>query len=249
MATENSPHRSLPAGLEAEALLRKILDESRDAILVGDAQERVRFLNLAAEELLGRSAADIVDRLLLEDIYPPGVWRDLRRRFLSERGGGSGRLAPTQTEVTNGGGDRIPVDVSATALVHPDRPDAPEWMLVFVRDVRLQTRLGERLAHAQAQLEQEPRPALLAELAGTAAHELNQPLTSILGYSDLLRRRLPDGSTEAATVDVLIREAERMAEIIRKMRQVRSYQTKSYIGESRIVDLDQAVGPKEPGGE
>ena len=37
-------------------------------------------------------------------------------------------------------------------------------------------------------------PAMLAELAGATAHELNQPLTAVMGYADLLTRQVEAGS-------------------------------------------------------
>ncbi|MHB8417040.1 MAG: histidine kinase dimerization/phospho-acceptor domain-containing protein [Myxococcales bacterium] len=232
-------------GPDTERLLRKILDESREGVAAGDLAGQIRLFNRAAEEVCGRSAADVIGKLSFEDLCPPGVWPDLRRRFFSARFGGPGRLAPTQTEILSGGGDRIPVDLSACAIGSPERP---EWIVIFLRDLRLQVKLEERLAHAQAQLEQGNRPVLLAELAGTAAHELNQPLTSIMGYADLLRRQHSDGSNDAAALDIIVREAERMADIVRKIGRVNRYETKSYIGESRIVDLDRAVDQEKPGG-
>jgi PAS domain S-box-containing protein len=231
--------------LDSDRLLRKILDESREAIVVGDLTGQVRVFNRAAEELCGRLATDVIAKLSFEDLCPPGVWPDLRRRFFSDRFGGPGRLTPTQTEILSGGGDRIPVDLSACAMGSPERPD---WILLFLRDLRLQVKLEERLAHAQAQLENGSRPVLLAELAGTAAHELNQPLTSIMGYADLLRRHIADGSPDAAALDVVVREAERMADIVRKIGRVNRYETKTYVGESRIVDLDRAIDQEKPGG-
>ncbi len=128
--------------------------------------------------------------------------------------------------------------VSAFALGNPEEP---AWIVCFLRDLILQVKLEERLAHAQSQLERGSRPVLLAELAGTAAHELNQPLTSIMGYADLLRRHVADDNPDAAVIDIIVREAERMADIVRKIGRVNRYETKIYVGDSRIVDLEKAV--------
>ena len=54
-------------------------------------------------------------------------------------------------------------------------------------------------------------------LAGTAAHELNQPLTSVLGYAELLKRKLREDDYAWAKVDIIHKEAERMKEIVRKI--------------------------------
>ena len=235
---------SRPVTAEPERLLQRLLDESRDAILVGDVAGRIELFNRAAAELCGRTAEEVVGRLAFDDLCPPGVWADLRRRFFSQRFGGPGRLEPVQTEILSAGGDRTPVDLSAFAFGDPEEP---KWIVCFLRDLRLQLKLEERLAHAQSQLEKGSRPVLLAELAGTVAHELNQPLTSIMGYADLLRRHVPDDSPDAAIIDIITRETERMADLVRKVGRVNRYETKTYVGESRIVDLEKAVDQEKSG--
>jgi signal transduction histidine kinase len=84
------------------------------------------------------------------------------------------------------------------------------------------------------------RQAVAVELAGTAAHELNQPLTSILGYAELLKRRLDDGHPiDRKPIEVICREAERMAAIVRKIGQITAYETQPYVGGSQILALDK----------
>ena len=82
-----------------------------------------------------------------------------------------------------------------------------------------------------------------AELAGTAAHELNQPLTSVMGYGELLIRRLAPGTPERNAAQVIMQEAERMANLVRKIGKITRYETTAYIGKTRIVDLDKSSDP------
>ena len=86
------------------------------------------------------------------------------------------------------------------------------------------------------------KQALIAELAGTAAHELNQPLTSVIGYGELLQRKLDEDSPERHAAKVIVREAERMADIVRKIGKITRYETKSYVGTQKIIDLDRSAG-------
>jgi signal transduction histidine kinase len=109
-------------------------------------------------------------------------------------------------------------------------------------DLRERARLEAKLSKAQERLEEAEKQAVIVELAGTAAHELNQPLTSVIGYAELLKRRLKPEDPAFRPVDIIYKEAERMAEIVRKIGKITRYETKAYVGNARIVDLDRAAG-------
>ena len=76
---------------------------------------------------------------------------------------------------------------------------------------------------------------------GAAAQELNQPLTSVMGYAELLKRRLQPETGAYSAAEVIFNEAERMAEIVRKIGRITKYETKSYVGRARILDLDRSA--------
>jgi hypothetical protein len=42
-------------------------------------------------------------------------------------------------------------------------------------------------------------------------------------------------------VDIILREAERMAEIVRKIGRITRYETKAYVGSTQILDLDKST--------
>jgi len=64
-------------------------------------------------------------------------------------------------------------------------------------------------------------------------------------------RQSEPGSTGAKAAQVLIREAERMAEIVRKIGKITRYETTSYVGQQKIFDLDRAADApsSDPGPE
>jgi len=107
-------------------------------------------------------------------------------------------------------------------------------------DIREKLRMEARLSMAQEELRSREKQAIVAELAGAAAHELNQPLTSVIGYAELLRRQLEDHPQLAHAASVIVGESERMAEIVRKVGKITKYETKSYVGAAKILDLEKA---------
>jgi hypothetical protein len=62
-----------------------------------------------------------------------------------------------------------------------------------------------------------------------------------MGYGELLIRRLAPGTPERNAAQVIMQEAERMANLVRKIGKITRYETKSYVGEQKILDLDRAV--------
>ena len=71
----------------------------------------------------------------------------------------------------------------------------------------------ERLQLAQSQLVQQERLAGIGQLVSGVAHELNNPLTAVMGYSDLLKEQTKEGATQQK-LERLGTEARRMKRII-----------------------------------
>lgn len=78
-------------------------------------------------------------------------------------------------------------------------------------------------------------------LAGAVAHELNQPLTMVMGYSEMLLRDGAPNQTESAYANTILEEARRMASIIRSLSSVGKFETMPYVGDERILDLQKSV--------
>jgi PAS domain S-box-containing protein len=74
------------------------------------------------------------------------------------------------------------------------------------------------------------------EMAGTAAHELNSPLFAALGTAQLLRDDLPTREM-VAEMDMIIRNMKNMSDLTRKMTAVTGFETKDYVGETKIVSI------------
>ena len=61
-----------------------------------------------------------------------------------------------------------------------------------------------------------------------------------MGYAELLKRRLDRDTPAHSAAHVIVNEAERMAEIVRKIGKITKYETKSYVGGAKILDLEKA---------
>lgn len=89
----------------------------------------------------------------------------------------------------------------------------------------------------------------ITELAGAISHELNQPLTVIIGRIQLMKRGGCDASMLIPALSIIEEQARRMADIVRKIGSIQEYATKPYTNEHSIVDIDKASHESEhPGG-
>ena len=223
--------------------LESLIDASVDGIVASDMDGNVILFNQGAERIYGYRAEDVVGRIQTRELYPEGGAADVMRRLKQEGFGGPGRLSPTSMHALAADGELVPIRLSAAMIYERGEPVATFGIFT---DLREKLRVEERLAEAQERLASTERQALIAELAGTAAHELNQPLTSVMAYAELLKRKLEEGTPEHRAAGIMVREVERMAEIVRKIGKMTKYETKSYVGRQKILDLDAASDSPDP---
>jgi PAS domain S-box-containing protein len=218
--------------VNTKEFLQRVIDASPDAIISADMKGRVLLFNRAAERLFVRRADEIVGTDV-RALYSDGTAQAIMRQIHEN----AGRVEDLKITIVDGEGTQVPVAFAGALIMEADK--AVGSVGIFT-DLREKMRMERRLEQAQEQLLSQERQAIVAELAGAAAHELNQPLTSVRNYATLLRRLLEAGSPASSAAEVIEGESERMAEIVRKIGKITKYETKSYVGKQKILDLDRA---------
>ena len=219
--------------------LESLIDASVDGIVAADLRGNILLFNEAAEHMYGYRTEEVIGRLSARDLYPDDGAERVMRMLRSDQHGGRDKLEPTRLEARGKNGERIPIRLSAAMVYEKGKPSATFGIFTDLRD---RLRVEERLAEATQKLASSEKQALIAELAGTAAHELNQPLTSIMAYAQLLERKLAPDTAESRAAQTMVSEAQRMADIVKKIGKMTKYETKSYVGGQKILDLDRAGG-------
>lgn len=235
-ALEREHHRT-------QEFLQRVIDSSVDAIVSADMRGNVLLFNPAAERTYGWQAEEVVGQRNVRELYPPGVAVEIMKMIRSDAHGGPGVLHGFETELLGKDGKRIPVMLSAALIVH--RGEATGSVGVF-KDLRDLLRIEERLQSAQRELADREQKAFIAELAGATAHELNQPLTTVMGYAEMLQKELEPGTRLDRACSAIVRESERMAEIVRKIGQLTKYESKAYVGDTKIIDIERSIDSEPP---
>jgi two-component system NtrC family sensor kinase len=101
-----------------------------------------------------------------------------------------------------------------TAALRESQQELRDWAHTLENKVEERSR---ELRAAELGAARREKLASVGLLAAGIAHELNNPLTGVLTFSSLLRKKLPDGSQDAEDLDLVIRETRRCSLIIRRL--------------------------------
>jgi PAS domain S-box-containing protein len=188
---------------QQEEFRRRMLESFPDMILVVDLEERYAFVNSRSRDLLG---------------YEPG---EMLGKKISDLEDHSAELVLLYHNVVSGGKafasaefgarhrDRSWRTMRASGSQLFDAEGKISGVIFSVRDITVERKLEQQVVQSE-------RLAAMGAMIGGIAHELNNPLTSILGVSELLQ----DGETNETArkqLTMLQQQARRAADIVQNL--------------------------------
>src|SRR5687767_9693736 len=133
--------------------------------------------------------------------------------------------------------DGSAVWVEVTARAEPGRDEGVLHVEALVRDVSERKKLDDQARDLYHQLLQAEKMAALGQTISGVAHELNNPLATILSWAERLSERPELDDKTRRGLDVILSESERAARIVRNLLTfARKRQTTR-----AMVDLNQVV--------
>jgi PAS domain S-box-containing protein len=189
--------------LQQEEFRRHLLESFPDLILVVDLQEHYTFVSSRVRDLLGYQSEDLLDRRISETAdHSPELAALYHDVISSNRSFGA-----TEFSARHRDGRWLTMRASASRLFDADSKLA--GVIISVRDMTTERKLEQQIVQSE-------RLAAMGAMIGGVAHELNNPLTSILGVSELLQ---DSQTTDAARkqIGILQQQARRAAEIVHNL--------------------------------
>jgi len=190
---------------QSEENLRAYLESAPDGIYINDLKGTFLYGNKKAEALMGYKREELVGKSFLKLKLLPAKQLAKAGKLLALNAMGR-PTGPDEFELLRKDSSRISVEISTTPIKQGERT----VVLGFVRDITERKKMEEQLIVTD-------RLASIGELSSGIAHELNNPLTSVIGFSDLLlgKKDLPDDVKE--DLRVVNREARRTAGVVRNL--------------------------------
>jgi PAS domain S-box-containing protein len=192
---------------ERTEFLENILQNSLDAIVVVDAQNRIKTWNEGARRIFGYTADEVIgkgsDLLLLPE--DRGTAEGTRIKHLVEQ---NGFLAAHECIRMTKDGRRMVVQVSSTLL--KDKKGRPIGRSSIVRDVT-------DLKNLQQELVRTHSLAAVGELAATVAHEIKNPLAGISGAIQVLAEGMPKNDGRREIVGEILDQVKRLDSTVRDL--------------------------------
>jgi PAS domain S-box-containing protein len=189
--------------LQQEEFRRRLLESFPDLILVVDLEERYTFVSSRIKDLLGYQPDDLLRKKIsdLEDHSP--ALAALYHEVASSRS----LFASAEYGARHRDGSWRTMRASASQLF--DAEAKLSGVIVSVRDITVEKKLEQQVVQSE-------RLAAMGQMIGGVAHELNNPLTSILGVSELLQDNETNESARKQLV-MLQQQARRAAEIVQNL--------------------------------
>ncbi len=156
--------------------------QSHDSIIVTDSKGNIVFVNPSFEQISGYSEAEVLhlpaacvlkSHLIDSDSYQE-IWQTVSSKRLW-----SGRICNKRKD----GSDYI-VEASVFPIINPE--GAIIHYVCMERDITEQLKIEKENVRLEEQYYQAQKEESIGRLAGGIAHDLNNMLSPILGYSELL---------------------------------------------------------------
>ena len=181
-----------------EERYRTLALQSPHAIFV-HADDTLLFINEAGTRLFGLATAQAIEGHPLSDFFPKEFLQNLPLAKVTTR-------LPNNRQFLRSDGQVIDVELVAAPVVFDGHPA----IQVLVTDITAQNQIVEQLHRGK-------KLATAATLAGGMAHEFNNCLTAIMGFSDLALPSLAPDSRVHGHIQQVILASKRARDLVTQM--------------------------------
>lgn len=192
---------------EEERKLATLVAMSREFIGLAELDGRVVYLNDAAMSLVGIGSIEEVRKTTISDYMAEPSAAEPMVEAVKNSGYWNGE-ARFRHFVT---GEEIPVEVNGFMI--RDSQGTPQYLATVTRDIRERKKAEEEKATLELQLARAQKMESIGRLAGGVAHDFNNMLTVILGYTALIKAGFDEGAEWRQEIESIEKAAQHSKDI------------------------------------
>lgn len=188
---------------QQEEFRARLLESFPDLILVVDLEERYTFVSSRVRDLLGYEPKEMLGKKISDLEDHSSDLASLYRTLVS----GQQAFSSAEYGARHRDGNWRTMRAAGSRLV--DAEGKTSGVIISVRDITIERKLEQQVVQSE-------RLAAMGAMIGGVAHELNNPLTSIMGVSELLQDT-ETNETSRKQLAMLQQQARRAAEIVQNL--------------------------------
>ena len=182
-----------------------------------------RILGISRADIIGRRSQDLTDQIPSE---LAAIYQQNERKMLLKGG-----VQNFEADVPCGSGIRREFLFSIAAVNNDDGHG--------IGSVGVMLDLTAKNRAARDRFQKEKLQGVL-ETAGAVCHEMNQPLQTILGYTELSLADISPDNPAYLSLTKISKQIDRMAAITQKLQSITHYKTMDYDSKTKIIDIHKA---------
>jgi len=191
---------------ESEEKYRTVLESNPDPVIVYDMEGRVIYLNPAFTRVFGWSLEEQIGKKI-DNFVPEENWPETRMMIKKVTVSGESFSGLETRRYTKEGNI---LDISISGSFYRDQEGNVAASVINLRDITAQKRVEE-------QLQQSQKMEAIGTLASGIAHDFNNILSTIVGYTDLARIRLQQGTDATINLKEVLKASNRARELVRQI--------------------------------
>ena len=201
---------------ESEARYRELVENANSIILRMDSEGRISFFNEYAQRFFGYAAEEVLGRSVAGTIVPEtdSTGKDLRA-LIADIGQRPELYATNENENMRRDGTRVWISWSNKPFYN-DAGEVTEILCVG-NDMTERKLAEEEKRHLQAQLLHAQKLEAIGTLAGGIAHDFNNILAAVIGYADMARENVAEGTTLARDLNQILKAGHRAKDLVKQI--------------------------------
>jgi PAS domain S-box-containing protein len=185
---------------------RRLVDSFPDVIFVLDTQGRYTFVSPRVKDVLGSDAEEMMARTFGDCVHSED--QPNLKSLYAEIVAGQKIFSSLEVRIRHKAGDWRNILAHFSPL--SSESGGIEGVVISARDITELKRLSEQLIQSE-------KLAAIGQMLAGVAHELNNPLTAILGVTELVREREGLDDSMKRQLDLTHRQARRAARIVQNL--------------------------------